>query len=132
MPTAIEQAIEQHRRDPSPHPRLEKRVATLEQTVATTGAGVALGSTRPTTVRTGQTSETGTALTAARADHQHQLDLPADLVTTTQVQQVAQAAAGQAAGAAVTAHVAEYHPDHIDGGPFVGATFDRSADGGSF
>lgn len=45
--------------------------------------------------------------------------------------ELAGAGAGMAS-AAVAEHVATYHPDHIDGGPFVGATFDRNADGGGF
>lgn len=55
-------------------------------------------------------------LTAARGDDRYAT--PSQVAATT--------------AAAVADHVADYHPEHIDGGVFVGATFDRSADGGGF
>lgn len=74
MPFAAD--IESHRRDPDPHPRLERQLRDL--IAAQTGAGVAPSAAPPTAV-SATSGAVGTSLAYARADHAHPLVIPPDL-----------------------------------------------------
>lgn len=107
-----------HRRTPDPHPQYLLRSEVAE------AAGYDDSALRAeVAAAVEQSGNVDAALIEHKADHGNPHNVTAA--------QVGAEAAG-VAGALMIDHVATYHPDHIDGGPFVGATFDRNADGGGF
>lgn len=90
MGDRIDSKVEDHRRDPDPHPRLkaelEARIAAVEEAtgLGEGGSGVPPGQLEPftdapTTVSDGATASPGDSDDYARGDHQHALDLPDDI-----------------------------------------------------
>lgn len=107
-----------HRRTPDPHPQYLLRA---DVPAATGYDDSELRAQVEAAVE--QSGNVDAALIEHKADTGNPHQVTAD--------QVGAEAAG-VAGYLMAEHVATYHPDHIDGGPFVGATFDRNADGGGF
>jgi hypothetical protein len=88
----FDRLIEDHRRDPDPHPRLKKaidesiaaltaRVDRLDPDVEGS-AGVVVGDAIPTPTAYNAVGAPGTSEAAARQDHRHELILPEDQVIT--------------------------------------------------
>jgi hypothetical protein len=89
MGDRIDSKIEDHRRDPDPHPRMQKAIdAALVTLTARIDAldpdidgdtGLQLGSDLPKTITSSVTSSAGISDKAAREDHQHDIELPSSL-----------------------------------------------------
>ena len=78
----MERLIDDHQRDPKPHPRMgltDLQRSQIAALLVALGSGPVLGNGLPTTVRTGVSPAAGSGAEAARADHQHALDLPDNL-----------------------------------------------------
>jgi hypothetical protein len=79
MPGDLDRAIEDHRRDPKPHPRMgltDTQLAQINALLVALGSGPLLATTPPPAVAWGVPAAVGSSTFAARADHAHNLTLP--------------------------------------------------------